>query len=373
MISVNKERLLSLFEHLAGIDSPSGAERAVCDLLKAELAKIGVTAQEDTAGEQIGGTAGNLYAYISGELDLPPILFCAHMDTVSPCRDKKILFETDGTIHSGGDTVLGADDFAGISAILEALSLIRENDVAHRPIELLFSVAEETYCKGVSVFDFSTVKAKEAYVFDLDGAVGTAAYAAPTILSFQSEFCGKASHAGFAPERGVHAVKAAAYAVSQIPCGRSDADTTVNIGTIHGGTADNIVPEVCSLTGEIRSYSDAKATTQYDKIAGLFEHAAAKYGAEVKITLHRHITAYETDTEHSVTRRFLAVCNGLQRKPQLIRSFGGSDNNVLAQNGITGLVAATAMHDCHTTSEWTTASELKQAAELAFGLMTSQL
>lgn len=373
MMHIHEERLISLFKRLAETDSPSGAERAVCDLLKAELAKLGAVVQEDTAGKQIGGSAGNLYAYVPGGLDLPPILFCAHMDTVAPCRNKKILVEKDGLIHAGGDTVLGADDFAGVSAILEALFLIRENGVAHRPIELLFSVAEETYCKGVSAFDFSVVKAREAYVFDLDGAVGTAAYAAPTILSFQAEFCGKASHAGFAPERGIHAIKTAAYAVSQIPCGRLDADTTVNIGTIHGGTADNIVPDICILTGEIRSYSDNKATTQYEQIAETLKQAAKKYGAEVQTTLHRHITAYETDAKHSVAQRFVEVCHGLQLEPHLIRSFGGSDNNVLAQNGITGLVAATAMHDCHTMSEWTTVSELKEAAALAFGLMTSQI
>lgn len=50
-----------------------------------------------------------------------------------------------------------------------------------------------------------------------------------------------------------HAIKAAAEAVSRIDCGRVG-DLTVNVGTITGGTADNIVPETCVLTGEVRGF-----------------------------------------------------------------------------------------------------------------------
>ncbi|MGN1014947.1 MAG: peptidase T, partial [Butyricicoccus sp.] len=58
--------------------------------------------------------------------------------------------------------------------------------------------------------------------------------------------------------------------------------------------------------------------------------------------------------------------------PQLCATFGGSDNNHLAQHGIAGIVPATAMNQCHTCQEYTTVQELARAAQLAAALMTSE-
>ena len=372
MLNVNEKRLLSLFKTLVETDSPTGKEREVCDILKNEFEKLGVTPEEDNVGNRIDGSAGNLYAYIDGDLDLPPILFSAHMDTVEPALNKKLIIDSDGKMHSDGTTVLGADDFAGVSAILEAIKVIKENNIPHRPIEIVFSVSEEVYCKGIREFDFSKIKSKEAYVFDLDGAIGTSAYAAPTILSFTAEIQGKSSHAGFAPEKGIHSIKTAAIAISSIPCGRIDEDTTVNVGTIQGGTANNIVPDKCTVTGEIRSFRDDKALAQYENIKRIFEHHVSEVGAKLSISYTRHITAFETDLNHNVVKRFKNVCADLDLKTDLVRTFGGSDNNILSQNGIKGLVVSTAMNACHTTGEWTTIEDLKKASQLALNLIISK-
>ncbi|MDE5985217.1 MAG: M20/M25/M40 family metallo-hydrolase [Eubacterium sp.] len=372
MCNINENRLLALFKKLVETDSPSGAERQVCDILKTELANLNVSVSEDNAGEYINGNAGNLYAYVEGDVDLSPILFSAHMDTVEPAKNKKCIIDDNGKIHSDGSTVLGSDDFAGVCAIIEVLKTVKENNLSHRPIEIIFSVSEENYCKGISQFDFNKVKSKEAYVFDLSGEVGTAAYAAPTILSFKADIIGKSSHAGFAPEQGIHSIKIAAEAILKINCGKIDAETTINIGTINGGTATNIVPDKCSITGEIRSYSDTKAVEQYNNIEKIITETADKFGAVADISFTKNITAYETDVHHKVVERFKNVCNDLQLMPKMERSFGGSDNNVMAQNGINGIVVATAMNECHTLNEWTTVDELKNAAELALNLMISK-
>lgn len=372
MCNINENRLIALFKKLVETDSPSGAERQVCDILKTELANLNVSVSEDNAGEYINGNAGNLYAYVEGDVDLSPILFSAHMDTVEPAKNKKCIIDDNGKIHSDGSTVLGSDDFAGICAILEALKTVKENNLSHRPIEIIFSVSEENYCKGISQLDFNKVKSKEAYVFDLSGAVGTAAYAAPTILSFKADIIGKSSHAGFAPEQGIHSIKIAAEAISKINCGKIDAETTVNIGTINGGTATNIVPDKCSITGEIRSYSDTNAARQYNNIEKIMKETTDKFGAVADVSFTKNITAYETDVHHKVVERFKNVCNDLQLMPKMERSFGGSDNNVMVLNGINGIVVATAMNECHTLNEWTTVVELKNAAELAFNLMISK-
>ena len=83
---------------------------------------------EDDAGKTIGGSAGNIIAQLPGRSDKPTIMFCAHMDRVAPGKGIKPVVE-DGIIRSDGTTILGADDAAGIAAILEALRVVKEAGV----------------------------------------------------------------------------------------------------------------------------------------------------------------------------------------------------------------------------------------------------
>ena len=85
---IDRRRLLSLFQQLVSIDSPSYGEREICGFLKEKLSSLGCPAQEDDAAGRIGGSCGNLYCYVEGTL--PPILFSAHMDTVEPSRGKRL-------------------------------------------------------------------------------------------------------------------------------------------------------------------------------------------------------------------------------------------------------------------------------------------
>ena len=83
---IDKKHLLALFRELVSIDSPSYGERMVCDCIKSRLLALGLRPQEDNAAEKIKGSCGNLYCYVEGSLDLPTVLFSAHMYTVEPTR-----------------------------------------------------------------------------------------------------------------------------------------------------------------------------------------------------------------------------------------------------------------------------------------------
>lgn len=367
----NPQRLFSLFSTLASIDSPSYSESGVSAAVKAQLDDMGLPYTEDGAGAVIGGECGNLLCRVPGDESLPPLLFAVHMDTVEPCRGKKIITHGDGRITSDGTTILGADDCAGIAAILEAVRTLLDSGERHRPLELMFSVAEEPYCVGAKVFDYSLLRSREAYVFDLMGPVGKAANSAPTIISFRAEFTGKAAHAGFAPEGGIHAINAAARAINAMPSGRVG-DATINVGTVSGGTARNIIPDKCEFTGEIRSLSDASAQALLSRAHEITKAAAQEFGAELNFVSADCVTAYATPTEHSVCRRFESACAALGLNADIAPTLGGSDNNCLAQHGIAGIVVANAMNDCHSCAESTEQAELVRAAELALQLMLSK-
>lgn len=367
---IEKQRLLNEFSSLVAIDSPSCGEKRMGDYIKSVLLSLGFKVTQDDAHGQNPDGCGNIYGYLAGDIPGEPVLFCAHMDTVEPSCGKRAVFHADGMITSGGDTVLGADDCAGIAAILEALRTIQDLQLSHRPIEVLFTVAEELYCKGARAFDFTPIRAKEAYVLDLTGPVGTAAYQAPSILSFTAQMQGKAAHAGFAPQDGVHAIAVAATAISRLQMGRIDEGTTLNIGMIEGGTATNIVPDRCTVSGEIRSYSHQKALAQVDRVRECFVTAADEAGALAQVDITCCCEGYETPLTHPVAARFQAACERLMLPASLCKTFGGSDNNILAGHGIAGLVIATAMNRCHSCEEYTTAEELCRIAELTLLLMS---
>jgi tripeptide aminopeptidase len=371
-LMINKKRLTEEFIRLVSIDSLSFKEREMADILKKYLTDLGFMVAEDKAYEYYGGNAGNIYGFLQGNIEGDPVLFSAHMDTVEPGYGKKAIIHEDGRITSDGTTVLGADDLSGIVAILEAVRTIKEKGLPHRSIEVLFTIAEEAYIRGSEVFDYSKIQAKEAYVLDLSGPVGMAALKAPTLISFTAVFKGKAAHAGFAPEEGIHAVSVAAKAITAIRQGRIDEETTVNIGTIKGGIARNIVPENCILEGEVRSLRHDKSLAEVEKIRKIFKETADKAGAGLEFETSFGCIAYEVDINHPVVRRFEKVCRDLGYKTTYVSTFGGSDNNNFARHGITGIVLACGMNQVHSCKEYTHVEELKRCSNITLKLMTEK-
>lgn len=378
---IHRSRLVSQFKKMVEFDSETYQEREIADYLTGELKQLGFEVWEDDAGYRLKeklpeyGTAaptGNLYGFLKGTSNSPPILLSAHMDTVKPGIGKRAVEDEQGMITSEGDTVLGADDLSGIAAILEAVRVIRENNLSHPDIEVLFPVAEENYGKGSQLIDYSKIKSKQAYVFDLSGEIGLAATAAPTLLSFKLEVKGKTAHAGFCPQLGINAIEIAAHAISQLKQGWVDEDTTVNIGKISGGKQTNIVSDECVVLGEIRSLKDHKAMEEWNTLKETFERTAVSYGGSLEIVFEKQIEAYEIGDGEEVVERFKRVCRSLGLKGTTQYTLGGSDNNHFVRNGIRGIVVACGMNEVHTPKEFTTAEELEKSALLALGLIRDE-
>ena len=83
-MKINQERLLDTFVKLVSIDSPSYQEREMCEELKKRLLALGLSVEEDDTAEKSGSNCGNLIARLPGTLDIPPVLYSCHMDTVGP-------------------------------------------------------------------------------------------------------------------------------------------------------------------------------------------------------------------------------------------------------------------------------------------------
>src|SRR6266545_4781140 len=129
---INHDRLLATFLDLVRIDNPSGGEGPIAAHIRGLLEGMGLAVEQDGLH--------NLLARVPGAGE--PLLLNAHMDSVAPCHGVRPVV-ADGVVYSGGDTVLGADDLAGVAAILEGVRATLERGEAHRAAEILFTVQEE--------------------------------------------------------------------------------------------------------------------------------------------------------------------------------------------------------------------------------------
>src|SRR3954451_1717401 len=247
---MSESRVQERFRRLCAIASPSGAERAIADDLAQELRSAGIEVLEDDAAATAGAGAGNLLARVPGS-GPDSVCFCAHLDTVPHEEPVEVVLE-DGIYRSAGDTILGADDKAGVAVAAELLVRAASGE-AEVGVEALFTVAEETGLRGAAAFDAGSLASPVCFVLDEASPIGKVVTRSPTYLSLAATFTGAEAHAGLRPEDGHSAIAAAAQAVSRMSLGRLDEGTTANVGVIRGGTASNIIPGECRIEGEARS------------------------------------------------------------------------------------------------------------------------
>src|SRR3954470_9652189 len=166
---VELRRLNDTFAELCAIRSPVGHGRAVADRVAAELRSLGLEVEEDEAGTEIGGDAGNLLARLPGRSDRS-VLLCAHLDTV-PHDDSIEPVLVDGGWESAGETILGADNKATVSVLL---ALAHRAAVEGSPVgvELLFTVGEENGLQGAKAFDVARLRSELGFVYDHASPIG---------------------------------------------------------------------------------------------------------------------------------------------------------------------------------------------------------
>ncbi len=366
---INQKRVLNEFFELVKIKCSTRAEREVADILKARLAELNVDVYEDNTGGKIDGNCGNIIAYLQGTVTgAPAVLLSAHMDCVEPCAGVEPQLN-DGVITSAGDTVLGADDKSGIAAILEALRVIRENDIPHGDIQVVFTVAEEGGLNGSKNIDKSLLKADLGYVLDAGGAPGSIVIMAPGQDQIDVVVYGKKAHAGVAPEEGINAIVVAGKALAVLKQGRIDEETTANVGIITGGHATNIVPDKVELACEARSRDLNKLAEQTRHMKETFEQVAAANGGRAEVTIARAYNPFVLTKDMAVISLAVKAAENAGLKPALEGTGGGSDANFFNNYGIASAVLGTGMSKVHTTDEFIKEEHLYQTAELAVSLI----
>ncbi|WP_310549969.1 amidohydrolase [Paenibacillus glufosinatiresistens] len=284
----------------------SGQEQATSAFVADKLLEFGLEAR------RCGGGYGVLGVLRGGKPGATVVLR-ADMDAL-PIQDEK---QCD--YASGVPGVMHACGHDGHTAILLAVaryySSMRE-EVAGE-LRFLFQPAEEV-CPGGAlgmIADGALEGADAVYGLHLwtPLPVGTAASAAGPLMASTDEFFieinGRGGHAG-APHRATDSIVAASALVLQLQSIVSrNVDplrpAVVSIGTIQGGSAQNVVAEQCRISGTVRTFDEESRELIRSRIRSMTESVAAAYGAEARIEM---MIGYPTLVNHEQeTRRFFAV------------------------------------------------------------------
>ncbi|HLM87244.1 MAG TPA: M20/M25/M40 family metallo-hydrolase [Solirubrobacteraceae bacterium] len=367
------------FAELCRIESPSGHERRCAERVIAELRALEVKVHEDDAGASAGSECGNLLAFIPASAPASParrsVLLCAHLDTV-PLQASVQPQLRDGVWENANEGILGADNKAAIAVMLALARHIRQAG-APVDVELLFTVCEETALAGARAFDASRLRSDFGFVFDHATPIGEVVVGSPTHFRLQVAFRGAAAHAGIRPQEGRSAILAAARAVTSMRLGRLDDQSTVNVGTISGGTAMNVVPEHCSLLLEARALpvpgrsGEERAEELVAEIVDRVHEAAnlPDCDCDVDMSVERTFTGYSLAASSPAVRVAEAALRACGHEPARISSGGASDANALIAQGFQTVNMANGTERNHEPGERVSALALEQMLDVALTLL----
>ena len=363
---INKRKLINTFKKLIRIDSPSLKEGKVIRYLEKELRSLRLSCYQ--TGRVRDGEVGNLIVHIPGKgLRSPRLLLNAHVDTVGPSKNIKPI-EKRGDIFTDGSTILGADNKAGVAAILEILRVLKEEKLDHPPLQIIFTVAEEIGLVGAKALPEKVMNADFGLTLD-GGDIDQIVNKAPSQYNLSATIMGRTAHAGIHPEQGINAIKVASVAIANMKLGRIDKETTANIGVIEGGKATNIIPDEVRLRGEARSHDLKKLDRQVEHMERVLLKACEKYRARLKLKVERVYKAFEINKNKKVLSLAVSGMKISGIKPMVKQTGGGSDANMFNEWGIPTVILGVGADNVHTTREQICVDDLIKGTESVLNII----
>lgn len=366
---MNNERLIQTFLELVQIDSETGNEGQIQTFLKDQFQKLGLDVKEDNAQHTTGFGANNLICTLPvTEEGHDKIYFTSHMDTVKPGENVKPQIKDDGYIYSDGQTILGADDKAGLAVILEVLQTIQSEKLPHGQLQFIITVGEESGLVGAKALQSEMLEADYGYAIDSAVPVGDITVGAPYQMKIDAKIYGKKAHAG-TPENGVSAIKIASHAIHQMKLGRIDDETTANIGRFEGGGPTNVVTDLVTIWAEARSHSKDKIEAQVQHMKETFINTAHSYGTLADVETSLSYPGFLVEKDATVIQNALKAAQHIGLNSNLGIGGGGSDGNIINGLGIPTVILGVGYENIHTTEERIAKQSLIKLAEFVLSII----
>ncbi len=373
-------------------------QKDLSKILAEELLAMGVT---DAAMDELG----YVYASIPSNTDkhVPVICFCSHVDTAPDCSGtnvkpilhnnydgKNITLPDDTTqvlstdefkylkqhtgqsiITASGNTLLGADDKAGVAEIMDMANfLITNPEVKHGTIKILFTPDEEIG-KGTANLDMQKLGAEFGYTLD-GGELGTLEDETFSADAAEITIHGVIAHPGYAKDTLVNALKIAGEILARLPRKNFSPETTdKRKGFVHPvrveGLAEKAIIEF--IVRDFTRQGLKKNTERLQKVAEEVLQKHPKARMEFKVT-EQYRNMKEVLNQHPQVAQYAEEAykkSGLKVKKQSIR--GGTDGSRLSFIGLPCPNLFTGMQAIHSKKEWIGVRDMKKAVEVIVNLV----
>ncbi|HLT41084.1 MAG TPA: peptidase T [Sphingobacteriaceae bacterium] len=360
------------------------------NILVQELLDLGIVdAQIDEHGYVMGTIPSNT------EKDVPVICFCAHMDTSPDCSGKNVkplvhknyqgedlILPDDPTqvlnpsnhpdlahqlgndiITASGNTLLGADNKAGVAEIMDAVQQLLNNpQIKHGKIRILFTPDEEVG-RGVEMLDMDKLGADFGYTVDGEtlGSIENETFSADAV---HIEINGVSVHPGFAKGKMQNAIKIASEITDSLPKHRLSPETTSHYeGFIHPVGIQGSVEKV-NLEFIIRDFQDEKLLEYEAELEEVVKNTVSKYeGASYTFTVKEQYRNMKNILSQfpEVTEIGIEAITRVGVKPILRSIRGGTDGSRLSFMGLPCPNIFAGEHAFHGKQEWVSVQDMEKA------------
>ena len=405
-----KKELLNRFTKYVQIWSTSDSEKADAGIQpsterQAEFAKI-LESEMKEMGLQDVQTTKHCYVYGSlpataGLEDREPLCLIAHMDTVEEVSGenvKPVIHENysgerivldsgdiiepkcdadlaeagrngETIITSDGNTLLGADDKAGIAEIMTAVNEIISKNMKHGKIELLFSPDEETG-HGMDNVPLNLLQSKRAYTVD-GGHIGELETECFNAYKSDITFTGKSKHTGNARPDMVNAISMAASFLQNLPKNEAPETTDGKQGFFAPMAVEGTIEQakVCVF---LRDFGKGGMARRKMIVENLAKMTAELFGGKVEV---KHTFQYENmkdklEENPGVVESLVSAYKKAGVEPRFVPIRGGTDGSRLTEMGIPTPNIFTGGHNYHSRTEWASLEQMEKAEEILVQLMT---
>jgi len=337
--------------------------------VKADVPVIGFLAHVDTSPEMSGAGVQPVFHrnYQGQDIVLPddPAAIISFQD--NPHLAAQL---GNDLITASGNTLLGADNKAGVAEIMAATEyLLAHPEIAHGPVRIGFTPDEEVG-NGTEYFDVERFAAHCAYTMDGEtlGELQVETFSADAITA---TFHGFNTHPGFARGKMVNSIKVAADFISRLPPDTQSPETTEGYqGFVHPYMVDAGVQKT-SVKLLVRDF----VTSGLKDLEQMVEHVAAEAvagfpGARLEIEREESYRNMKEvlDQHPDVVNNALEAIQraGLDAKVEPIR--GGTDGSRLSFMGLPTPNIFAGEHNFHSRFEWISTADMHKAVEVIIEL-----
>lgn len=327
-----------------------------------EVPTVGFLAHVDTSPDVTGtGVSPQVIEhYDGGVIRLP----AAPDEVIDPAEHTDLAHSKGHTlVTTDGTTLLGADDKAGVAAVMTAVAyLLAHPEIEHGPLAVAFTPDEEIG-RGTEHFDLKRFGAKYAYTLDGSSA-GSIEQETFSGDSGEVVIEGRSYHPGYAKDKLVNALKLAAELVTRLPKGRLSPETTsAREGYVHPvtiqGTVERAVVQFILRDFETPMLREHRATIQTlaDEVQKLDARAVVRTSFSES---YRNMRDSLSKVPFVVKYAEDAI-KRLGIEPFLEPIRGGTDGSRLTAMGLPTPNLFSGAHNYHSRREWADVDEMAQA------------